>query len=353
MEDILVQKLKEYRTLYVFCMLVHIVLSVAFYRLQLYVLFGFNICSVVMYFIGTVRMRREIHVKFWLIAAFIEIIAHAVLCNLYLGYGYGFWLYVVMLIPVIYYVGFSSDSWQKGVGSYNALTIIATVVTVISCFVSRDSNLVAHIPDTFAVRVFSINLSMCMAMLIYETMLFVYAIKELLQNLQNKNEDLQFLASFDALTKLRNRRSMGKVMKQYEQEGNPYCMILGDIDDFKHINDTYGHTCGDIVLQKVAEVIQTLVEPYGVACRWGGEEILILLHCTPEDGLILAERIRETIAQTEIMYKGIRVRVSMTFGFGCGTESRMIEKLVTVVDARLYVGKENGKNQVVSKSSIL
>lgn len=99
MENILVQKLKEYRMLYIFCMLVHIVLAVEFNRLQLYVLFGFNICSVIMYFMGTICMRRERHVKFWLIAAFIEIIAHAVLCNLYLGYGYGFWLYVVALIP--------------------------------------------------------------------------------------------------------------------------------------------------------------------------------------------------------------------------------------------------------------
>ena len=242
MENILVQKLKEYRMLYVFCMLVHIVLAVEFNRLQLYVLFGFNICSVIMYFMGTICMRRERHVKFWLIAAFIEIIAHAVLCNLYLGYGYGFWLYVVALIPVIYYVGFSSDSWQRGVGSFNALTIIATVIIVISCFVSRESNLVSNIFHGLSIRVFAINLSMCMAMLIYETMLFVYAIKELFQDLQNKNDDLQFLASYDALTKLRNRRSMGKVMEQNEQDGTPYCMILGDIDDFKRINDTYGHT---------------------------------------------------------------------------------------------------------------
>lgn len=192
MENILVQKLKEYRMLYVFCMLVHIVLAVEFNRLQLYVLFGFNICSVIMYFMGTICMRRERHVKFWLIAAFIEIIAHAVLCNLYLGYGYGFWLYVVALIPVIYYVGFSSDSWQRGVGSYNALTIIATVIIVISCFVSRESNLVSNIFHGLSIRVFAINLSMCMAMLIYETMLFVYAIKELFQDLQNKNDDLQF-----------------------------------------------------------------------------------------------------------------------------------------------------------------
>ena len=96
-------------------------------------------------------------------------IAHAVLCNLYLGYGYGFWLYVVALIPVIYYVGFSSDSWQRGVGSYNALTIIATVITVISCFVSRESNLVSSAFHVLSIRVLAINLSMCMAMLIYET----------------------------------------------------------------------------------------------------------------------------------------------------------------------------------------
>lgn len=64
MENILVQKLKEYRMLYVFCMLVHIVLAVEFNRLQLYVLFGFNICSVIMYFMGTICMRRERHVKF-------------------------------------------------------------------------------------------------------------------------------------------------------------------------------------------------------------------------------------------------------------------------------------------------
>lgn len=347
MEDRQRRELLKYRLLYAMCLLVHSFLCVMFFLLHQKILFYFNIFSVVMYLLGTIFMREAKKVKVWIIMAFVEVIVHAVLCNLIVGYGYGFSIYAIMVIPIMYYVGFFSDALKHGIKYYNILTVSASVLVMLSCFLTRGSNLLNTMPDGVAAKVFAVNVLFGMGFLIYASTLFIQAIKQASNDLYQKNEELNFFASYDTLTKLRNRRSMREVLQEYEQGDSVYCMVLGDIDDFKKVNDTYGHNCGDLVLQEVAGVITGVVDKQGVVCRWGGEEILMLLSCEREDGIRIAERIRKCVEGRSIHYEDLTVHVSMTFGFAFYDEVQGIEKLVALADDRLYVGKENGKNQVV------
>ena len=132
--------------------------------------------------------------------------------------------------------------------------------------------------------------------------------------------------------------------------------MLGDIDDFKKVNDTYGHDAGDLVLKTVATKITENLFGQDTACRWGGEEMLIILRGGKADCMSRAKQIRESIINEEMEHEGKLLHVTMTFGFVDCTELPTdlpgeithFEGLITLADKRLYRGKESGKNRIVS-----
>lgn len=169
--------------------------------------------------------------------------------------------------------------------------------------------------------------------------------------LLEKNKQLDFYANYDRLTKLSNRHHISGYFQQYKQSGQPYCVILGDIDNFKSVNDTYGHECGDFVLAGVADTIKNNLPDTAVPCRWGGEEFLVLIYGEEEDAISVMECVCEKIRQREFCYNSDTLHVSMTFGVASYMENPNSEKLITIADKRLYYGKKHGKNQVVGKEA--
>ena len=127
------------------------------------------------------------------------------------------------------------------------------------------------------------------------------------KRLEQENLELEELARFDPLTHLFNRRSMHEVLHRAMNEvvgsGETFCLIMADIDDFKKINDTYGHDCGDEVLIAISGIISSNVRENDFVCRWGGEEILILLRAELDTAKRVAERVREEIANRKMWYK--------------------------------------------------
>lgn len=167
--------------------------------------------------------------------------------------------------------------------------------------------------------------------------------------LREKNMQLDFLANYDVLTKLSNRHHFQTHFRQYIQSGKPYCVILGDIDNFKSVNDTYGHECGDIVLSGVAGAIKKYLPDTGIPCRWGGEEFLILLYGDKAYAVSVMEHIRKQIDHTLVPYHEHKLHITMTFGVAFFDERPNPEKLITLADERMYYGKKHGKNQIVDR----
>ena len=167
--------------------------------------------------------------------------------------------------------------------------------------------------------------------------------------LREKNMQLDFMANFDMLTKLSNRRHIQNYFREYQQSQKPYCVVLGDIDDFKQVNDRYGHICGDDVLSGVADLIKKNLPDDAIPCRWGGEEFLILLYGDKNFAVSAMEQIRNIIADTAISSHGHEIHITMTFGVVSCEERDQPDKLVTLADERLYYGKKHGKNQIVGE----
>lgn len=169
----------------------------------------------------------------------------------------------------------------------------------------------------------------------------------------SKNKELEYLAFFDQLTGVFNRRKFQELLeKQVEairSKGHVSCILLVDIDAFKEINDNYGHPVGDMVLKEVAIILKESLRKTDAVSRWGGDEFMILLPETSlADGTVLAEKLRDLIANKEFILKGKKVSLTASFGISLldGNEDDFLETAYRIADEGLYRAKEKGSNRV-------
>lgn len=189
------------------------------------------------------------------------------------------------------------------------------------------------------------------------------AMKEANEIINQKNLLLQELAAtlelestVDMLTGLYNRRYMLKRMDEeiinYKKNGTKFSIIIGDIDFFKRVNDTYGHDFGDFVLKTVSEVLKSTLEEKDCICRWGGEEFLILLSKTDlETSQNAAEKMRQKIQEKIFEYNDRSLFLTMTFGICIYSDNENIDDIIKKADNALYHGKINGRNCIVTSTS--
>lgn len=164
---------------------------------------------------------------------------------------------------------------------------------------------------------------------------------------------VRILVERDPLTTLYNRRygtaKLKKIQRQAKRCGLKYAVAMGDIDYFKKVNDTFGHETGDSVLVRVAEQLKRAVVGKGFACRWGGEEFLIVLDgLDRKEALETLTQMLQNIRSIAIPCQGQEIRVTMTMGFVDGSLSDDHEELIRMADDRLYYGKEHGRNRIVA-----
>lgn len=183
--------------------------------------------------------------------------------------------------------------------------------------------------------------------------MFIIEINSLIRQLGSAYDKFSYTAMHDSLTGLYNRHSLRDFFEALTASGSEYCVALGDIDNFKKVNDTYGHDCGDAVLITVSDIIKSSVKERELACRWGGEEILIIMQGSRDECLSRMSSIREQINASVVKAESNDISVTMTFGFAdCheveNSEKNMMDSIVILVDGRLYKGKNNGKNVIVS-----
>lgn len=131
----------------------------------------------------------------------------------------------------------------------------------------------------------------------------------------------------------------------------PLAVIMFDIDFFKRFNDTYGHACGDYVLQTVAKIIRSCIRSCDLASRYGGEEFTVMLDKTgKEDAMTVAERIRRHVEEYDFCYENQHVKVTISIGVTVfDSEKNLVsspKQLVDQADQALYVSKRSGRNRV-------
>jgi two-component system cell cycle response regulator len=173
--------------------------------------------------------------------------------------------------------------------------------------------------------------------------------------LVEKNRLLEHLSTTDSLTGLRNRRHLDEVLNaefaRSQRHGTSMAVAMADIDNFKQINDQYGHPAGDEVLRRIADTMQDIVRVTDCGARYGGEEFLVvLMNNDSEGGLVFAERLRSAVEALRIDVRGDEpLQVTISIGVASyQPDQQSAEALITAADEALYQAKTGGRNQVVA-----
>lgn len=182
-------------------------------------------------------------------------------------------------------------------------------------------------------------------------------VKERTHELEKTNFQLEIMATTDYLTNTRNRRSFFDVGDQYflmaKRNNKELCVLAFDLDNFKIINDTYGHQAGDQVLKRFAENCKNHLRESDVFGRIGGEEFTALLFETSlDDSKQLAERIRKSTSELSVHFDEHTIVMSVSIGVAkLNPSDQKIDTILARADQALYQAKLNGRNQVVMSES--
>ena len=331
-----IKVLSKHRTLIflVMCLCVHIFNVFLFWEYGLQPLVVLNVASSVVYVIFLTLFKNEnLRISF----AYFEIIGFSAMTELISGGHFGTLTFVIGMVAVIFFM-LPYSNRKKHV--YQLIGAgLAVAISLISVF---NYSLYPELMDLVLLHSSFVKVMNLIITLFYLSNLYLIELK-------TTREKLDYNINHDVLTGLYNRRFFEGIMKRSKEEKEAsYSVAMLDVDDFKKINDTYGHETGDKVLAAVSKCIESCLPQNGVAVRWGGEEfVLYLPQMDNAHALELLSNFRAKLAEQVVYYKNSKVSITATIGLSTGENIADYEEYIRQADEKLYWGKKHGKNQVV------
>ncbi len=329
------------------CLAVHTILLALFVYLRIEVLWIFNIFSCCLFVFAFYLLKKN---KFFfsLQLAILEILLHSTVASYMLGWASYFGLYFIAVTIIIV-----NSFTLKLVGKAVEVTLVSLLLVALFVLTGRGYRVVAINPLILdAIGLFNIV-----------TVLFTVLFMSFRNFIENERLKKRFeeMSELDMLTGVYNRRFFNKYLdieirrnasqiKYALQKEANFGIAMIDIDDFKRINDDYGHLTGDKVLADIVRVIKTALFERDILCRYGGEEFVALFTSTPREGAILAiEKIRKIVEEHPFNPgdDAPSIRITVSIGFAGFDEETDVYGILNLADKRLYEAKRAGKNKVV------
>jgi len=316
----------------------HSVLATYFFTQQFTVLAVLNILDV-LFFLIAIRISKSIEIRFISYLFALKIVQFSFISTILMGLNINTqWLLLMAMFLIALHLDF---------------TRMQRIVIFVSLPLAMNIQLI--IPEIFPPP-FYIERDFFLSFFYANIVVFSFSIGGLMKYFLSNKITASFekdvaeykqIANIDPLTKLNNRRFAESFFAKLDGIS---CLVgLMDIDNFKAVNDTYGHDIGDIVLAHVADVLRNTTRQTDLVCRWGGEEFLVgFPECTPEDGLKILESIRKGVEDRIIDTEKGQIKVTLTLGASIFFGGNVKDTL-ELCDMLLYDGKKAGKNIVMSK----
>ena len=289
-------------------------------------------------------LNRKNYVRISAYAFTFLIVFYALINSYILGTAaHAQWIVIPALLPAILIFSFTRK--EKIIINLSVITLMITKIIL--------SQLGAPIItlDSY-VAIEAVFTGVIMLAVLIEFALFNRT-EKLISDIREANlERLEKLSYRDTLTGVGNRHYAKEFFeKKLKREDDFPCFFcLIDVDNFKSINDTFGHDSGDIVLRILGDILSRNVRQTDMVCRWGGEEFLVVMPgCGAENGLKIMENIRHDFENENIYTKSGMINATLTGGADIMIDSsQSIDEFLRILDANLYEGKRSGKNRIIA-----
>ncbi|WP_407316065.1 diguanylate cyclase [Pseudomonas sp. nanlin1] len=315
----------------------HVVFFLLFLVLDVTALLVTNLFSMPAYVACLACIRRK-HYRLAGMIMSVEIIVHACVATWILGWESNFYLYVFCLLPIVAFSFQTAPVRRIGLN-------LAIVTMVVSSYIlrdrmHRDTGISPALLNGFGIA----NVLTASCLLIHATTLSVRFTLSMQYSLFHS-------AYRDSLTNLYTRRRVLQRVRQLAERpsGKSIAIVLLDVDHFKLINDRHGHDYGDVILQRVADVVMTQVRSTDLAARWGGEEFLILMPDTSlDEALQIADRVLQRTREWAGQVDKDPHEVTATLAVVTIEPGQSFRDALNQSDRLLYLGKQQGRDRVMS-----
>ena len=324
-------------------LLVHLAMVAIFWRCGVMPMAYFNVGSIIFYVFSFALIQKEL---WWLYTdlVYAEVVAHMSCAILFTGWNSDFQVTLVGMSSFAFFAEYLER--YLGIRHSNALLlcVFGASAYMATCALSAIYPAPYSMPYTVSLL---LRLSLGAVVFVVSTMVLYAFVHEATKSERALINRLMH----DKLTGLPNRHFVADYMKKLSKSGrlDTYWVALADIDDFKKVNDTYGHNCGDLVLETVAHLLQeSLVDAQ--VCRWGGEEFLAVgpIGDGMDSQIDMLDRARKAVERQSLWHEENRVNVTITIGVAPYQDGYTTSEWINVADEKLYEGKKSGKNQVAT-----
>lgn len=326
-----------------FLLAVHSCLFAFFLMLNVSLMTYVNIVSIIFYAAGFLALKSG-KITSYILSVYFEIMIHMFLAVLSMGWDCGFQLYFICSIAIVFYADYFSVRLGHTHIQGAVLSIGCTALYFASFAITRSHPPFYVVDERIVNAGHMIN---ALVVFVFCTLFF----RMLAHSALYYEVELSQQANYDKLTGLANRRHLLEYLqKDYDQKQlQEQWVAIMDIDDFKKVNDVYGHNCGDYVLQTIAGIISRYSGSFKT-CRWGGEEFLVEGPCASDgkpDYRVL-EGIRREVEQYQFIYEQYSLHLTITVGVAKYEEGMSLDEWIDAADKKLYIGKKSGKNRMVA-----
>lgn len=253
----------------------------------------------------------------------------------------GFHFMLIPLLVVQFLISDIGDPKQR------KMTFFYSIMSIGAFFISSGLSISSPIFVTSqTITAILFNLSMTVSFIALFIMLYIYSMQ-----LSIKEKALSYYADYDALTDIFNRGYFNRNGEQWfplhGDGSNKLAVIIFDIDDFKRINDTYGHPVGDTVLVALSKAVTRELPSCAIFSRYGGEEFAVLIRdASLKQGYAISETIRKTIENTRVMHHDKRINFTVSVGLTVASHyHNSFDDVIRDADRALYKAKHKGKNR--------
>lgn len=302
---------------------------------KLYILVGVTAGVIAIYSLFFILLKKK---KYYLYALLCgnEFFAYIAVTTLMLGFNVGFHFYLIGLSVVSFFTSYFSKT--KDIKGSIVWVGLSLAIYLTLYLVSEFNPPYYQIEEWLKITLFITNAVVVFGFIAVYLVIFLKYALSLEKKIMSESRT-------DELTQINNRYGLYDYFDLTEDKDD-LVLALFDIDDFKGINDRFGHAGGDHILKRIAEIASEVLKGSFV-CRYGGEEFVVVIGEENGDANELLESLRKTIEKETFGFEGDKMKVTVTTGAMKYSNGFTLEKWVNEADAKMYSGKKSGKNKVV------